>query len=78
MKVINLLDKTIYAVGKTEEELIKNWNENSKKNLEWILELDNEETYNELTDKIFRIENLEDIIYQLNDMSDNNNIVIIK
>ena len=78
MKVRNLLDGTIYAVGNTEEELINDWNENCKKNLEWILELDTEETYNDLTDELFRMENLEDVIDELNEMSDNNNIVIEK
>ena len=78
MKVRNLLDGTIYAVGNTEEELINDWNENCKKNLEWILELDTEETYNDLTDELFRMENLEDAIDDLNEMSDNNNIVIEK
>ncbi|WP_277220518.1 hypothetical protein [Peptoniphilus vaginalis] len=78
MKVRNLLDGTIYAVGNTEEELINDWNENCKKNLEWILELDTEETYNDLTDELFRMENLEDAIDDLNEMSDNNNIIIEK
>lgn len=78
MKVRNLLDNMVYAVGNTEEELINDWNANCKKNLEWILELDTEETYNDLTDKLFRIENLEDVIDKLNEMNDNNNIVIEK
>lgn len=78
MKVKNLLDDMVYAVGNTEEELINDWNTNCKKNLEWILELDTEETYNNLTDEIFRIENLEDVVDELNEMSDNNNIVIEK
>lgn len=78
MKVKNLLDDMVYAVGNTEEELINDWNANCKKNLEWILELDTEETYEELTEEIFRIENLEDAIDELNEMSDNNNIVIEK
>ena len=78
MKVKNLLDDIVYAVGNTEEELINDWNTNCKKNLEWILELDTEETYNNLTDEILRIENLEDVVDELNEMSDNNNIVIEK
>ena len=78
MKVKNLLDDMVYAVGNTEEELINDWNTNCKKNLEWILELDTEETYNNLTDEILRIENLEDVVDELNEMSDNNNIVIEK
>lgn len=78
MKVRNLLDNMVYAVGNTEEELINDWNANCKKNLEWILELDTEKTYNDLTDELFRIENLEDVIDKLNEMNDNNNIVIEK
>ena len=77
-KIINTIDGTIYAVGKTEEELINDWNASCKKNLEWILELDTEETYEELTEEIFRMENLEDVIDQLNDYSDNNKIEIIE
>lgn len=80
-KIINTIDGTIYAVGKTEEELINDWNASCKKNLEWLLDestFDDKETYDELTEEIFRMENLEDVIDQLNDYSDNNKIEIIE
>lgn len=80
-KIINTIDGTIYAVGNTEEELVQNWNENIKENLEWLLDestFDDQETYDELTEEIFRMKNLEDVIDQLNDYSDNNKIEIIE
>lgn len=80
-KIINTIDGTIYAVGNTEEELINDWNKNIKENLEWLLDastFDDQETYDELTEEIFRMENLEDVIDQLNDYSDNNKIEIIE
>lgn len=80
-KIINTIDGTIYAVGNTEEELINDWNKNIKENLEWLLDastFDDQETYDELTEEIFRMKNLEDVIDQLNDYSDNNKIEIIE
>lgn len=80
-KIINTIDGTIYAVGKTEEELINAWNKNIKENLDWLLDestFNDQETYDELTEEAYRIENLEDVIDQLNDYSDNNKIEIIE
>lgn len=80
-KIINTIDGTIYAVGNTEEELINDWNKNIKENLDWLLDestFNDQEVYDELTEEAYRIENLEDIIDQLNDYSDNNKIEIIE
>lgn len=80
-KIINTIDGTIYAVGKTEEELINAWNKNIKENLDWLLDestFDDQATYDELTEEAYRIENLEDVIDQLNDYSENNKIEIIE
>lgn len=80
-KIINTIDGTIYAVGNTEEELINDWNKNIKENLDWLLDestFNDQETYDELTEEAYRIENLEDVIDQLNDYSDNNKIEIIE
>lgn len=80
-KIINTIDGTIYAVGNNNEELVQNWNENIKENLEWLLDestFNDQETYDELTEEAYRIENLEDVIDQLNDYSDNNKIEIIE
>lgn len=80
-QIINLLDNTIYAEGQTAEELIKSWNENIKKNLEWLLDestFDDKETYAELTEEAYRIENIEAVIRELNQYSENNKIEIIE
>lgn len=76
MKIIDTLTNVIYAKGKTEQELIGNWNETSQKNLSWLLEYDEEELYNELTSEMYRIENLEDAIHKLN-MIDGNQLILM-
>lgn len=76
MKIINVLTNAIYAEGKTEEELVKNWNENSQNTLSWLLEYNEEDLFNELTSEMFRLENLEDAMYQIN-MIDGNQLVLI-
>lgn len=80
-KIINTIDGTIYAVGKNNEELVQNWNENIKKNLEWLLDestFDDKETYDELTEEAYRIENIETAVKKLNNYSENNKIEIIE
>lgn len=80
-KIINTIDGTIYAAGNNNEELIQNWNENIKENLDWLLDastFDDQETYDELTEEAYRIENIEAVIDQLNDYSENNKIEIIE
>lgn len=76
MKIIDVLTNVIYAEGKTEEELVKNWNANSRENLSWLLEYDEENLYNSLTSEMFRLENLEDAMHQIN-MIDGNQLVLI-
>lgn len=76
MRIIDVLTNAIYAEGQTEEELVKNWNENSRENLGWLLEYDEEDLYNKLTSEMFRLENLEDAIHQIN-MIDGNQLVLI-
>lgn len=76
MKIIDVLTNAIYAEGKTEEELVKNWNENSQNTLSWLLEYDEEDLYNDLTSEMFRLENLEDAIHLIN-MIDGNQLVLI-
>lgn len=80
-KIINTIDGTIYAVGNNDKELVQNWNENIKKNLEWLLDastFDDQATYNKLAGEAYRIENIEAVIYQLNDYSENNKIEIVE
>lgn len=76
MKIIDVLTNAIYAEGKTEEELVKNWNENSQNTLIWLLEYNEEDLYNDLTSEMFRLENLEDAIHLIN-MIDGNQLVLI-
>lgn len=76
MKIIDVLTNEIYAEGKTEEELVKNWNENSQNTLSWLLEYGEIELYEELTDKMFRLENLEDAIHEINKI-DGNELILI-
>lgn len=76
MKIIDVLTNAIYAEGKTEEELVKNWNENSQNTLSWLLEYDEEDLYNDLTSEMFRLENLEDAIHLIN-MIDGNQLILI-
>lgn len=79
-KIINTIDGTIYAVGNNNEQLVQNWNENIKENLEWLLDestFNDQEAYEELTEEAYRIENIEEVIDRLNDYSDNNKIEII-
>lgn len=76
MKIIDVLTNAIYAEGKTEEELVKNWNKNSQNTLSWLLEYNEEDLFNELTSEMFRLENLEDAMYQIN-MIDGNQLVLI-
>lgn len=80
-QIKNLLDNTIYAVGNNDKELVQNWNENIKKNLEWLLDastFDDQATYDELTEEAYRIENIETAIKKLNNYSENNKIEIIE
>lgn len=80
-KIINTIDGTIYAVGNNNKELVQNWNENIKENLEWLLDestFNDQEAYEELTEEAYRIENIEEVIDRLNDYSDNNKIEIIE
>lgn len=80
-KIINTIDGTIYAVGNNDRELVQNWNENIKKNLEWLLDastFDDQATYDELTEEAYRIENIETAIKKLNNYSENNKIEIIE
>jgi hypothetical protein len=76
MKIIDVLTNAIYAEGKTEEELVKNWNENSRNTLSWLLEYDEEDLYNDLTSEMFRLDNLEDAMHRINTI-DGNQLVLV-
>ncbi len=79
--VKNLVDGTIYASGEDEDELINSWNKNIKNNLEWLLDestFGDQEAYDELTEEAYRMENIEEAIRKLNDLSENNDIKVIE
>lgn len=76
MKIIDVITNATYAEGKTEEELVKNWNENSQKTLSWLLEYNEVSLYKDLTDTMYRLENLQDAM-QLINMIDGNQLVLI-
>ena len=76
MKIIDVLTNAIYAEGKTEEELVKNWNENSRNTLSWLLEYGEEDLYNDLTSEMFRLDNLEDAMHLINTI-DGNQLVLV-
>lgn len=57
-----------YARGITVQQLIDNWNNNAKEKFSWILEQENnQDFYNKVTEKCYRIEN----IYQIMDIVNN-------
>lgn len=67
-RIYDKINDCEYAWGETITELIDNWNDYSKHNFQWILENDNnEDFYNKVTEKCYRIEN----IYQIMDIVNN-------
>lgn len=61
-----------YAWGETITELIDNWNDYSRHNFQWILENENcEDFYNSVTEKCYRLENIEDICRIVNNVEVN-------
>ena len=61
-----------YAHGATIEQLIDNWNEKAEDNFGWILEQENnQDFFNSVTEKCYRIENIEDMCKLVNDVEVN-------
>ena len=61
-----------YAQGATIKELIDNWNNNAEEKFSWILENgDSQDFYNSVTEKCYRIENIEEICKLVNDIEVN-------
>ena len=87
MRIYDNYNNYTYANGKTENELIKNWNENAKENFSWILDdlgnLNEKEDENikyffeECTEKQESLIGIEFIINQINKI-DIHNIKIYK
>lgn len=71
-KIYDSVNCYLYAYGKTIEQLIKDWNSKAEDNFSWILENENnEEFYEKVTEKCYRIENIEDICKLVNDVEVN-------
>lgn len=82
MRIYDNYNDCTYANGKTEKELITNWNENAKENFSWILDdlgyLNEKEDENikyffeECTEKQESLIGIEFIINQINKIEINN------
>ena len=60
-----------YARGENMKELIADWNAKAAKNLSWLLEYGEEQAYEEMTDEIYREENLRDVMAEINSIEVN-------
>ena len=68
-KIYDNANKYLYAQGATVEQLIDNWNKNAKEKFSWILGQENNQNfYNSVTEKCYRIKNIEDICRLVNDV----------
>lgn len=82
MRIYDNYNDYTYTNGKTEKELIANWNENAKENFSWILDdLGNlneredeniKEFFEECTEKQESLIGIEFIINQINKIEINN------
>lgn len=71
-KIYDKINDYEYARGNTIEELINNWNSRAEDNFSWILETENnKDFYNFVTEKCYRIRNVEDICKLVNDVEVN-------
>lgn len=71
-KIYDKVNDYLYAQGESLEELIDNWNSRAENNFSWILEQENnEDFFNSVTEKCYRIENIEDICKLVNDVEVN-------
>lgn len=71
-KIYDNCNKFEYARGATVDELINNWNNNVEEKFNWILETeDTQDFYNSVTEKCYRIKNIEDICKQVNNVEVN-------
>lgn len=74
LTVYDFENDVIYAEGENLDELITSWNENSKEKLSWLLDdsaMGDQDTYKELTDEVYRLENLQDVISEINQIEVN-------
>lgn len=71
-KIYDKVNDYLYAQGESLEELIDNWNSRAENNFSWILEQENnEDFYNSVTEKCYRIENILQICNIVNNVEVN-------
>lgn len=71
-KIYDNVNQYLYAQGANIEQLIEDWNNKAEENFSWILESENtEDFYNKVTDKCYRLKNIEDICKLVNDVEVN-------
>lgn len=66
LKVYDQANDYEYARGENMEQLIADWNAKAAKNLSWLLEYDEEQAYEEMTEEIYREDNLRDVMARIN------------
>lgn len=72
LKIYDKINNFEYAKGDTVEQLIQDWNNKAEDNFSWILETENtEDFYNSVTEKCYRIENIEEICRIVNNVEVN-------
>lgn len=71
-RVYDKINNYEYAKGNSLQELINNWNKNAKNNFYWILEnYQDENFYNQVIVKCYRIENIKEICRIVNNVEVN-------
>lgn len=75
LQIIDLINDIIYAQGKNEKEIINNWNENLKGKFDWV---EDEELLEEITEEVYSIENIKDVLDTINEAFDSQYIDAIE
>lgn len=75
LQIIDLINDIIYAQGKNEKEIINNWNENLKGKFDWV---EDEELLEEITEEVYSIENIKDVLDTVNEAFDSQYIDAIE
>lgn len=75
LQVKDLINEIVYANGENEEELVKNWNKNLKGKFDW---LEDEEILEEITEEVYSIENIKDVLDTINEAFDSQYIDAIE
>lgn len=71
-RIYDKINNYEYAKGNNVQALIDNWNKNAKNNFYWILEnYQDENFYNQVVRKCYRIENIKEICRIVNNVEVN-------